>query len=140
MQEEVQQNEMYTEESNGEEQQAKPPSKNGSDNFSINFAIVGGLVGAGIGLVLNPEKTKNALRNLTESELAKTAGKEFRKTAQTLLAAQAQNGLNQLTAANGGISLEDGSPSYEELKQENKNLNERLEKIEQMLNELVESK
>lgn len=130
---------------NGNELKEK---KEGS-NFSMNLAIVGGVVGAGIGLLANPQTSKKIISNLSDSEFVKVAGKEFKKTAQELLAGQAQNSVKHL--AEGYLSkIEDGllSPKkdrggdekYQEIKEENKHLNERLQRIENMLNDLVESK
>lgn len=120
-------------------------------NYSVNMAIIGGVVGAGIGLLANQETSKKVIKNLSESELVKTAGNEFKKTAQELLAGQAQNSMKKV--ASGYINkFEEGllntkrggsgadKEQYEEIKEENKQLNDRLDKIEQMLSNLVESK
>ncbi|WP_056828829.1 hypothetical protein [Psychrobacillus sp. FJAT-21963] len=133
----------------------QPAQEKKSTNYSMNFALIGGVVGAGIGLLANPDKSKKAMKKLGESELMKVASEEFRKTAQELLAGQAQSSIKHL--ASGYISkIEQGllSPkkdeigalnsenqqSYNEIKEENKQLNERLEKIEDMLNNLVATK
>ncbi|MBM7693510.1 gas vesicle protein [Peribacillus deserti] len=147
-------------ENNGEnkpsENEKQTDEKKGA-NYSVNLAILGGVVGAGIGLLANPETSKKVMKNLGESELIKTAGKEFRKTAQELLAGQAQNSVKQLASGyiskieegllspkkgKGGTSGETSgeSQSLEEIKEENKNLNERLQKMEKMLSDLVDSK
>ncbi|MFB5086585.1 gas vesicle protein GvpP [Psychrobacillus sp. PGGUH221] len=133
----------------------QPAQEKKSTNYSMNFALIGGVVGAGIGLLANPDKSKKAMKKLGESELMKVVSEEFRKTAQELLAGQAQSSIKHL--ASGYISkIEQGllSPkkgddsvpntenkqSYNEIKEENKQLNERLEKIEDMLNNLVATK
>lgn len=144
-----------------EEQDVVQNEKNAGTNYSVNFAILGGLVGAGIGLLVNPETGKKLARGLGESEFVKVAGKEFKKTAHELLADQAQSSFKQLAMGyinkveNGALSLAKGKETnamatstgsssqtseYEDIKEENKHLNERLEKIEKMLGELVESK
>lgn len=135
-------------------QDSKEKGQKEGKNYSVNLAILGGVVGAGIGLLANPETSKKVIRNLGESELVKTAGKEFKKTAQELLTGQAQNSVKQIASGyiskfeegllnskkdNGG-SGKDGSSGYQEIKEENKQLNERLDKIEKMLSNLVESK
>ncbi|WP_409293094.1 GvpT/GvpP family gas vesicle accessory protein [Peribacillus sp. SCS-37] len=128
--------------------------KEGS-NFSMNFALIGGVVGAGIGLLANPKTSKKVIKSLGESEFMKIAGDEFRKTAQELLADQAQNSVKQLASGylskiednllspkkqkDGGNSSQD-SKKYEEIKEENKHLNDRLERIEKMLSDLAGSK
>ncbi|WP_257985941.1 gas vesicle protein GvpP [Bacillus sp. M6-12] len=123
-------------------------------NYSINLAILGGVVGAGIGLFANRRTSKKVIKSLSESEFVKVTGQEFRKTAQEILAGQAQNSVKQLASGyltkieksllspkNSGSNNSGGeSQPYEEIKQENKNLNERLQKIEKMLGDLVESK
>lgn len=124
----------------GEQQKSQPVQMESTNSSSMNLALVGGLVGAGIGLFLNPEKTKQVLRNISESDFAKMAGREFRIAAQNVVAAQAQQRISQLAATNDGKQSEDSTQSYEELKNENQSLNERLNKIEEMLNELAESK
>ncbi|WP_409303449.1 GvpT/GvpP family gas vesicle accessory protein [Peribacillus sp. SCS-155] len=139
-----------------QQQQDNTQTDERKSHYSLNLAILGGIVGAGIGLLANPETSKKVVKNLGDSELIKVAGQEFRKTAQELLAGQAQNSIKQL--ASGYLSkIEEGllspkkdkggsnnsdqeSQQYEAIKQENKNLNDRLQKIEKMLNELVESK
>ncbi|RFU67358.1 gas vesicle protein GvpP [Peribacillus saganii] len=120
----------------------------------MNLAIVGGVVGAGIGLFANRETSKKVIRSLSESEFVKIAGQEFRKTAHEILAGQAQSSVKQLASGylskieqsllspkNSGSNNSAGQDQpYEEIKEENKNLNERLQKIEKMLGDLVESK
>lgn len=153
---EAAENSMQKAEVNQEEKQ--PAETKDSPNYSINLAILGGVVGAGIGLLANPDTGKKLMKNLGESEFVKVAEKEFRKTAQELLAGQAQNSIRQL--AEGYISKIDGkllsplkesgdnkgtgssekenqSPAYEKIKEENKELNERLQKMEKMLNDLA---
>jgi hypothetical protein len=134
--------------------------KKNSPNYSINQAIMGGFLGAGMGLLVNSETTKRAMKSLGESELVKVASQEFKKTAQELLAGQAQNSIRQLAECcinkiESGLlspkkesSSETNSPKeestqsvkYEKIKEENKNINERLEKIEKMLNDLMDVK
>lgn len=132
-----------------------------SQPYSMNLAIIGGVVGAGIGLLASPEASRNAMKHLRESEFVKTASQEFRETAQQLLSKQAQAGIRQLTDSyiskldeglltpkkvNGEtveppyLVDESQASKYEEIKEENKNLNERLERIEQMLSDLASNK
>lgn len=129
--------------------------KKSSLNYSMNFALIGGVVGAGIGLLTNQDRSKKAMKKLGESELIKVASEEFRKTAQELLAGQAQSSIKHLASGymskieqgllspkkdNNGASNTEDQQSYNEIKEENKQLNERLEKIEDMLNNLVAAK
>ncbi|ALC86929.1 hypothetical protein AM499_14715 [Bacillus sp. FJAT-22090] len=129
--------------------------KKKSTNYSMNFALIGGVVGVGIGLLANPDTSKKAMKKIGESELMKVANEEFRKTAQELLAGQAQSSIKHLASGymskieQGLLSPKKGDDSvpntenkqsYNEIKEENKQLNERLEKIEEMLNNLVATK
>ncbi|MEI4769841.1 gas vesicle protein GvpP [Psychrobacillus sp. FJAT-51614] len=129
--------------------------KKKSRNYSMNFALIGGVVGAGIGLLANPDTSKKTMKKLGESELMKVASEEFRKTAQGLLAGQAQNSIKHLASgymskieqgllspkkSDDGVPNTENQQSYNEIKEENKQLNERLEKIESMLNNLVAAK
>ena len=129
--------------------------KKKSTNYSMNFALIGGVVGAGIGLLANPDTSKKAMKKLGESELMKMASEEFRKTAQELLAGQAQSSIKHLASGymskieqgllspkkgDDGVPNTENKQSYNEIKEENKQLNERLEKIEEMLNNLVATK
>src|SRR4051794_27957183 len=81
-------------------QQSKDSSqseqKSDNTNYSINMALVGGVLGAGIGLLMNPKTSKRVFKNLGESEFVKVAGEEFKKTAQELLAGEAQNSIRSL--------------------------------------------
>ena len=127
--------------------------KKGS-NYSMNFALIGGVVGAGIGLLANPDTSKKAIKKLGESDLMKVASEEFRKTAQELLAGQAQSSIKHLASGymskieqgllspkkGNGTSNAESDQGYREIKEENKQLNERLQKIEDMLNNLVATK
>jgi gas vesicle protein len=149
-------NNKQAEEKNQTENNRPAEEKKESTNHSVNLALIGGVVGAGIGYLLNPKTSRKVMDNLSKSEFLKAAGEEFRKTAQELLAGQAQNSVKQL--ASGYLSkIEEGllspkkekggdkgsgeeSQRYEEVKEENKNLNERLQKIENMLSDLVETK
>jgi gas vesicle protein len=133
----------------------RPTQEKKGPNYSMNFALIGGVVGAGIGLLANPDTSKKAMKKLGESELVKVASEEFRKTAQELLAGQAQNSIKHLASGymskieQGLLSPKKGDDSvpnpenqqsYKEIKEENKQLNNRLEKIEEMLNDLVATK
>ncbi|MCI2255401.1 YtxH domain-containing protein [Domibacillus sp. PGB-M46] len=154
----MQKAEVNQEENSQTKEEKQPAETKDSPNYSINLAILGGVVGAGIGLLANPDTGKKLMKNLGESEFVKVAEKEFKKTAQELLAGQAQNSIRQL--AEGYISKIDGkllsplkesgdnkgtgsseketqSPAYEKIKEENKELNERLQKMEKMLNDLA---
>lgn len=131
-----------------------------ASNSSLNLAIVGGVMGAGIGLLSSPGTSKKMMKSLGESEFVRIAGQELRKTAQDLLKEQAVNGLKQtasgylskgllpsfsLSKNNDTENEKDSSEDeqlaqYEEIKEDNKNLNDRLERIENMLSNLVESK
>lgn len=139
------------------EKKEQQEEKNDNSNYSINLAIVGGVVGAGIGLLSSPGASKKIYKNISESEVVKVAGNQLRRSAQEMLAAQAQNGIKQLASGYMGknvVSLlnptknnekkdsKDGdfSSEFDEMKEENKNINERLDKIESMLSELVDSK
>jgi gas vesicle protein len=126
-------------------------------NQSINLAIIGGVVGAGIGLLSSPGTSKKILQNISESEVMKVAGSQLRRSAQEMLAEQAQNGIKQLASGYMGKSagslfnpakkddkedLDKGdlSSEFKEMKEDNKKLNDRLDKIEDMLKDLVDSK
>ncbi|MEH7176797.1 gas vesicle protein GvpP [Neobacillus vireti] len=135
--------------------------KKNSPNCSINRAIIGGSLGAGMGLLVNSKTTKKVMETLGESELVKVASHEFKKTAHKLLTGQVQNSIRQLaegcinTIESGLLSTKKERSSseindskeknghavnYEKIKEENRNLNERLERIEKMLNDLMEVK
>lgn len=144
----VEQKEQKQTESNQPAQEKKK-----GPNYSMNFALIGGVVGAGVGLLANPDTSKKAMKKLGESELMKVASEEFRKTAQELLAGQAQSSIKHLASGymskieqgllspkNGDNGAPENQQSYNEIKEENKQLNDRLEKIEEMLNNLVATK
>lgn len=137
-----------------EQENGNQDKKNGS--AAMNLALVGGIVGAGAGLLAKPEVGKKIVRSLGESELVRVAGQEFKKTAQELLAGQAQESFkhmatgyidkmsNSFTNFGSGKSSNNNSQAdsakYEEIKQENEELNDRLDRIESMLNKLASSK
>lgn len=146
---------MTTKEASEKQSKQQTDAKKESGHQSLNLAIIGGAVGAGVGLLATSEASKDALKNLGESEFVKMAGREFRKTAHEVLAKQAQSSLQQLAEGylhklDGGQAApaqneepagdESQSDKYEEIKEENKNLNDRLQRIEDMLNNLVSSK
>ncbi|MCM3619548.1 gas vesicle protein GvpP [Sutcliffiella horikoshii] len=131
--------------------------KNDNGNHSINLAIVGGVVGAGIGLLSSPGTSKKIYKNISESELVRVAGDQLRRSAQEMLAAQAQNGIKQLASGYMGKNVanllnptknsekkdsddKNYSSELDGIKEENKNINDRLDKIENMLGKLVDSK
>ncbi|WP_246231610.1 GvpT/GvpP family gas vesicle accessory protein [Sporosarcina jiandibaonis] len=133
----------------------QPAQEKKGPNYSMNYALIGGVVGAGIGLLANPDTSKKAMKKLSESELVKVASEEFRKTAQELLAGQAQNSIKHLASGymnkieqgllspkkgDDSVPKPENQQSYNEIKEENKQLNDRLEKIEEMLNDLVATK
>jgi gas vesicle protein len=148
---------MPTQEINGQKSESKKATKQEKDSkFSMNQAVIGGVVGAGIGLLSSHETSKNLLKNFSETEFIKHAGNELKKTAQELLIEQAQYSLRQLASNyktqeedhslasekenNDEVKADDSPDQYEEIKEENKNLNDRLDRIEKMLSALAESK
>jgi len=139
-----------------QEEQKNGDQEKKSGSAAMNLALVGGVVGAGAGLLAKPEVGKKIVRSLGESELVRIAGQEFKKTAQELLAGQAQESFkhmatgyidkmsNSFTNFGSGKSSnhnnQQDSAKYEEIKQENEELNDRLDRIESMLNKLASSK
>ncbi|GAB1770087.1 GvpT/GvpP family gas vesicle accessory protein [Priestia megaterium] len=136
---------------------------------SLNLAILGGVVGAGIGLLSSPQTSKKVLSRLGQSEIVRATGQELRRNAQDILTQQAMGALRQTatgylekdnlskllapkkkkeeTSNEQGGSQEEVSASaemetsqYEELKEENKNMNDQLQRIEEMLNKLMDAK
>jgi len=139
------------------EKKEQQEEKNDNSNYSINLAIVGGVVGAGIGLFSSPGTSKKLFKNISQSEIVKVAGNQLRRSAQEMLAAQAQSGIKQLASGYMGKNVasllsplksdekkksksDDNSSDLDEIKEENKSINKRLDKIENMLGELVDSK
>lgn len=127
--------------------ESNQPQEKKGPNYSMNFAL--------IGLLANPDTSKKTMKKLGESELVKVASEEFRKTAQELLAGQAQNSIKHLASGymskieqgllspkkgDNSVPNTENQQSYNEIKEENKQLNNRLEKIEEMLNNLVATK
>lgn len=147
-----------------EEKNNQTESNEGGRGVNVNYAIIGGVVGAGVGLLSHPGTGKKLAGSLGKSEVVRMAGNELRRTAQEFITEQALITLRQTAAGymgkyeNGMLPFtkkkeeasaqeeqEETSSSVqndeiEEIKEENKNLNERLERIEEMLSSLVESK
>ncbi|MGP4081343.1 GvpT/GvpP family gas vesicle accessory protein [Pseudalkalibacillus sp. R45] len=130
---------------------------------SINLAIIGGVVGASIGLLSSPGTGKKVVSNIGQSEVVRAAGNELRRTAQQMITEQAMMALRQTAAGywskyegtllkpgallNEGTEDEevkesraDSDERYNELKEENKNLNDQLQRIEEKLNALLDDK
>ncbi|OIU66354.1 GvpT/GvpP family gas vesicle accessory protein [Rossellomorea aquimaris] len=151
-------------EENNNGQEEKKSQNEGGRGVNVNYAIIGGVVGAGVGLLSHPGTGKKLAGSLGKSEVVRMAGNELRRSAQEFITEQALITLRQTAAGymgkyeNGMLPFtkkkeeasaqeeqEDTSSSVqsdeiEEIKEENKNLNERLERIEEMLSSLVESK
>lgn len=152
------------EKTNQEEQHNQTETKDGGRaGVNVNYAIIGGVVGAGVGLLSHPGTGKKIAGSLGKSEVVRLAGNELRRTAQEFITEQALITLRQSAAGymsryeNGLLPFNKkkeetaqqeqeattssaNSDEIEEIKEENKNLNERLERIEEMLSSLVESK
>ncbi|WP_224773359.1 GvpT/GvpP family gas vesicle accessory protein [Metabacillus idriensis] len=147
------------EETNQQEEQKQDEKQHNS----LNYAILGGVVGAGIGLLSSPETSKKVFSSIGQSEVVRVAGKELRRTAQEIITEQAMVALRQTATGyldKGNLSSllapkkkkesssenekredkELDSSQYEELKEENKNMNDQLQRIEEMLNQLIEAK
>ena len=147
------------------EQQNQSEEQDDRQQNQINMAILGGVVGAGIGLLSSPETSKKVFGSLGQSEIVRSAGKELRRTAQEIIAEQAMAALRQTATGyldKGNITSllapkkkrdkesnsekdssgenELNSSQYNELKEENKNMNDQLQRIEEMLNQLIEAK
>ncbi|KSU57240.1 hypothetical protein AS034_21595 [[Bacillus] enclensis] len=149
-----------------EDKNNQTESNEGSrSGVNVNYAIIGGVVGAGVGLLSHPGTSKKIAGSLGKSEVVRMAGNELRRSAQEFITEQALITLRQTAAGyvskyengllpfskkkdEGGQEEEQQEPTsssnqndeIEEIKEENKNLNERLERIEEMLSSLVESK
>ena len=151
---------IQTEENKQGDENKQPEGKKNHTYHSMNQAIMGGFLGAGMGLLVNTKTTKKVMKSLGESELVKVASNEFKKTAQDLLADQAQNSIRQLAEGcinkiesgllspkkensretNGSKEENGQTAKYEKIKEENRNMNERLQRIEKMLHDLIEVK
>ncbi|MFD2924971.1 YtxH domain-containing protein [Halobacillus naozhouensis] len=132
---------------------------------STNLALIGGVVGASMGLLASPETGKKVAGRIGQSEVFKGASRELRRTAQEIITEQAMITLRQTAAGYWGkyenkllnhgqekekseedrtssteTSEHDDSEQYKELKEENKRLNENLQRIEEKLNALLEAK
>jgi gas vesicle protein len=151
-------------EENNNGQEEKKSQNEGGRGMNVNYAIIGGVVGAGVGLLSHPGTGKKLAGSLGKSEVVRMAGNELRRTAQEFITEQAlitlrqtaagymgkyENGMLPFTKKKEGASAQEEqedtassvqSDEIEEIKEENKNLNERLERIEEMLSSLVESK
>ncbi|ALC92604.1 hypothetical protein AM500_01280 [Bacillus sp. FJAT-18017] len=121
------------EESNQQEEKVE------NRNFSINLALLGGAIGVGIGLLSSQGSGKKALKSLSESEFFKTTSQELKKAANEILTDQAQKGIRQIASSYLGDNEGQDSSKYEEIKEENKQLNGRLDRIEKMLGQLTEA-
>lgn len=102
------------------------------NHYSINLAIVGGVIGAGIGLLAGPEFKKKIMKSIQDSELANTAVKDLITIIQQTFTEQAVHSMIQTKKK----YLE----SSEKEDEVSKNLNERMDRIESMLNDLVDSR
>ncbi|WP_052342571.1 hypothetical protein [Bacillus sp. EB01] len=131
-----QQQEMNQQENQEESNQQSEKVEN--RNFSINFALIGGAIGVGIGLLSSQGTSKKAIKSLSESEFFKTTSQELKKAANEILTDQAQKGIRQIASSYLGDSQAADPSKYEEIKEENKQLNDRLDRIEKMLGQLTE--
>ncbi|AIF43110.1 GvpT/GvpP family gas vesicle accessory protein [Virgibacillus sp. SK37] len=136
--------------------QSDERNKNG-----IYPAVIGGVVGAGVGLLASPEVSKKVAGRIGQSEVLQSAGRELRRTAQEMVTEQAMIMLKQSATSslskyqqkllgdsqaasssnnpNKENGAEDEDNRYQELKQENKDLNDNLERIEDKLNTLLKA-
>lgn len=115
-------------------------------NHSMNLAIVGAIVGVGIGLLSNSKTSKKFMENINKSDVLRVAGRELKRTVQEIITEQTLNSIKKtatgyMSKSEGNHSIDkDDSSQYEEIKEDNKNLNESLKRIENKLNNLVDSK
>jgi uncharacterized protein YukE len=133
-----QQQEMNQQENQEESNQQSEKVDN--RNFSINLALIGGAIGVGIGLLSSQGTSKKAFKSFSESEFFKTTSQELKKAANEILTDQAQKGIRQIASSYLGDSQTADPSKYEEIKEENKQLNDRLDRIEKMLGQLTEAR
>ncbi|WP_100012954.1 GvpT/GvpP family gas vesicle accessory protein [Lentibacillus sediminis] len=134
-----------------------PKKQEQDDNkTTVRYTLLGGAVGAGVGLLASPE----VFTRISKSEVTRAAGREIRRTAQDFITEQAMAALRQNTSSyfskytENLIGRANGSPDeteetegsaakfqeqYDELKDENKNLNEKLQGIEEKLDALLKA-
>ncbi|OCA82268.1 hypothetical protein A8F94_20355 [Bacillus sp. FJAT-27225] len=130
---EVNQQDEKQEESNQQDEKVE------NKNYSLTLALIGGAVGVGIGLLSSQGSGKKAIKSLSESEFFKTTSQELKKAANEILTDQAQKGIKQIASSYLGDSQMADPSKYEEIKEENKQLNNRLDRIESMLGQLTEA-
>ncbi|MCA0170422.1 GvpT/GvpP family gas vesicle accessory protein [Bacillus sp. RAR_GA_16] len=142
--------------SNGEQEET-------NERSSMNLAIIGGVVGAGVGLLSSPGTGKKVLDSIGKSEAVRNAGQELRRSAQEFITEQAlitlrqtatgymskyegrllpgsKKGNSEQQQANDEVAASSSNEEIDEIKEENKQLNQRLDRIENMLSSLVDSK
>ncbi|MFC4403359.1 hypothetical protein [Gracilibacillus xinjiangensis] len=133
------------------EQESQHSNDQKSDQTSIKYILLGGAAGAGVGLLSNPGTVQKLCHRVQESETGQLIAKELGRNLQQLISQQVMATVQQAapnywnkakrkfssseSQQSEGNETEKGS-NFEEIKQENKQINQRLESIEKKLDEL----
>ncbi|MCF6137380.1 hypothetical protein [Pseudalkalibacillus berkeleyi] len=123
----------------------KNNGENRRQKNTINFAIAGGIVGSGIGLLTSSNTRKQIASTVGNSELIKGTGNELRRTVQQIFIDQAmltikEAAYNYRNKSDRTVETDNHiNAQYQELKDENKALNENLQRIEEKLDALLQS-
>ncbi|QGH36782.1 hypothetical protein GI584_23205 [Gracilibacillus salitolerans] len=134
------------------EQEIQQSKNQDSSQGSIGYILMGGVVGAGVGLLSIPGTAQKLYRRVQHSETGQIIAKELCRNVQQLIAHQAMAVVQQaapdyLNKAKNRLSGKSSHESeqnrteedsqYEVVKQENKQINQRLDQIEKKLDELL---
>lgn len=108
--------------------------------------IVGAVVGAGIGWLTRSEAGKKALDRIGRSDVIKVYGTELARITQEMMTEQAVNGLSQMTNRllhhddesdrKAIIGEDENVDRYEVLQEENREIIEKLQLLEQKIDEM----
>ncbi|SHN23324.1 hypothetical protein [Gracilibacillus kekensis] len=134
------------------EQEIQQSNDQNSSQNSMGYILMGGVVGAGVGLLSNPGTAQKLYRSVQHSETGQLIAKELGRNVQQLITHQtmavvqqaAPDYLNRAKIRLTGMSsnesehkeMEEDS-QYEVVKQENKQIHQRLDQIEKKLDELL---
>lgn len=137
------------------EQEVQRSDDQNSGQKAVGYIVTGGMVGAGLGLLSNPGTARKIYRRVQDSETGQLIAAELGKNVQQLIAQQAAAIVQQAAPVyldkaksrlSGNSTRESAQKDpnndacYQEIKQENNQINQRLDNMEEKLDQLLQGR
>ncbi|PKR79150.1 hypothetical protein CEY16_05200 [Halalkalibacillus sediminis] len=107
-----------------------------NDNYDLTYAVVGSVVGTGVGLLSTTSPGKKVIKTVAASQIFRVVSSEFTAHLGNTVTQQVLSRMKNKDTSDKTQEVSD--EKYEELKNDYEKMDERLSRIENMLQQLTE--